>query len=119
MSPLKKKKTSSRQRNRKGFLKYGVGTTDSSFKDCKKSYINNKKCWLYIKSNNHTFLLIQPQVGSSMFAPLPCLPSQTLPPLKIPDQCYYRPSWALMPKMEHFPAVMHPQNPTFIRDGYT
>lgn len=54
-----------------------------------------------------------------MFAPLPCLPSQTLPPLKIPDQCYYRPSWALMPKMEHFPAVMHPQNPTFIRDGYT
>ncbi|XP_067340064.1 mediator of RNA polymerase II transcription subunit 13-like isoform X2 [Channa argus] len=62
---------------------------------------------------------IKPQMGSSMFAPLPCLPSQTLPPLKIPDQCYYRPSWALLPKMEHFPTVMHPQNTTFIRDGYT
>ena len=54
-----------------------------------------------------------------MFGPLSCLPSQTLPPLKIPDQCYYRPSWALMPKMEHFPAVMHPQNNPFIKDGYT
>ncbi|XP_034458966.1 mediator of RNA polymerase II transcription subunit 13-like isoform X3 [Hippoglossus hippoglossus] len=62
---------------------------------------------------------IKPQIGSSMFAPLSCLPSQTLPPLKIPDQCYYRPSWALMPKMEHFPAVMHPQNNPFIKDGYT
>uniref|UniRef100_A0A3B4X9Z4 Mediator of RNA polymerase II transcription subunit 13 n=1 Tax=Seriola lalandi dorsalis TaxID=1841481 RepID=A0A3B4X9Z4_SERLL len=57
--------------------------------------------------------------SSSMFAPLSCLPSQSLPPLKIPEQCYYRPSWALLPKMEHFPAVMHPQNTTFIRDGYT
>uniref|UniRef100_A0A665W9P8 Mediator of RNA polymerase II transcription subunit 13 n=1 Tax=Echeneis naucrates TaxID=173247 RepID=A0A665W9P8_ECHNA len=56
---------------------------------------------------------------SSMFAPLSCLPSQSLPPLKIPEQCYYRPSWALMPKMEHFPAVMHPQNATFLKDGYT
>ncbi|KAG7499347.1 mediator of RNA polymerase II transcription subunit 13-like isoform X2 [Solea senegalensis] len=62
---------------------------------------------------------IKPQIGSSMFAPLSCLPSQTLPPLKIPEQCYYRPSWALLPKMEHFPAVMHPQNTTFNRDGYT
>ncbi|XP_056258962.1 mediator of RNA polymerase II transcription subunit 13-like isoform X2 [Seriola aureovittata] len=62
---------------------------------------------------------IKPQIGSSMFAPLSCLPSQSLPPLKIPEQCYYRPSWALLPKMEHFPAVMHPQNTTFIRDGYT
>ncbi|XP_070706979.1 mediator of RNA polymerase II transcription subunit 13-like [Pempheris klunzingeri] len=59
------------------------------------------------------------QIGSSMFAPLSCLPSQSLPPLKIPEQCYYRPSWALLPKMEHFPTVMHPQNNTFIRDGYT
>uniref|UniRef100_A0AAQ6AEF1 Mediator of RNA polymerase II transcription subunit 13 n=1 Tax=Amphiprion ocellaris TaxID=80972 RepID=A0AAQ6AEF1_AMPOC len=33
-------------------------------------------------------------MGSSMFAPLSCLPSQSLPPLKIPEQCYYRPSWA-------------------------
>ncbi|XP_042251729.1 mediator of RNA polymerase II transcription subunit 13-like isoform X2 [Thunnus albacares] len=61
----------------------------------------------------------KPQIGSSMFAPLSCLPSQSLPPLKIPEQCFYRPSWALMPKMEHFPTVMHPQNTTFIRDGYT
>uniref|UniRef100_A0A8C9YZ15 Mediator of RNA polymerase II transcription subunit 13 n=1 Tax=Sander lucioperca TaxID=283035 RepID=A0A8C9YZ15_SANLU len=59
-----------------------------------------------------------PQIGSSMFGPFFCLPSQSLPPLKIPEQCYYRPSWALMPKMEHFP-VMHPQNATFLRDGYT
>uniref|UniRef100_A0A4W6E8P9 Mediator of RNA polymerase II transcription subunit 13 n=1 Tax=Lates calcarifer TaxID=8187 RepID=A0A4W6E8P9_LATCA len=57
--------------------------------------------------------------SSSMFAPLSCLPSQSLQPLKIPEQCYYRPSWALMPKMEHFPTVMHPQNTTFIKDGYT
>ncbi|XP_029371341.1 mediator of RNA polymerase II transcription subunit 13-like isoform X2 [Echeneis naucrates] len=62
---------------------------------------------------------IKPHIGSSMFAPLSCLPSQSLPPLKIPEQCYYRPSWALMPKMEHFPAVMHPQNATFLKDGYT
>ncbi|KAG8010720.1 Mediator of RNA polymerase II transcription subunit 13-like, partial [Nibea albiflora] len=62
---------------------------------------------------------IKPQIGSSMFAPLSCLPSQSQPPLKIPEQCYYRPSWALMPKMEHFPTVMHPQNNTFIKDGYT
>ncbi|XP_041816077.1 mediator of RNA polymerase II transcription subunit 13-like isoform X3 [Chelmon rostratus] len=62
---------------------------------------------------------IKPQIGTSMFAPLSCLPSQSLPPLKIPEQCYYRPSWALLPKMEHFPTAMHPQNNTFIRDGYT
>ncbi|XP_028457427.1 mediator of RNA polymerase II transcription subunit 13-like isoform X5 [Perca flavescens] len=61
---------------------------------------------------------IKPQIGSSMFGPFFCLPSQSLPPLKIPEQCYYRPSWALMPKMEHFP-VMHPQNASFLRDGYT
>lgn len=59
----------------------------------------------------------QLQIGSSMFAPLFCLPSQSLPPLKIPDQCYYRPSWSLLPKIEHFPVVM--QNATFTRDGYT
>ncbi|XP_075900892.1 mediator of RNA polymerase II transcription subunit 13-like isoform X4 [Nelusetta ayraudi] len=62
---------------------------------------------------------IKPQIGSSMFAPLSCLPSQSLPSLKIPEQCYYRPSWALLPKMEHFPAVMHQHNNAFIRDGYT
>ncbi|CAF99193.1 unnamed protein product, partial [Tetraodon nigroviridis] len=57
------------------------------------------------------------QIGSSMFAPLFCLPSQSLPPLKIPDQCYYRPSWSLLPKIEHFPVVL--QNTAFTRDGYT
>lgn len=62
---------------------------------------------------------IKPQMGSSMFASLSCLPSQSLPPLKIPEQCYYRPSWALMPKMEHFPTVMHPHNTAFTKDGYT
>lgn len=60
----------------------------------------------------------KPQIGSPMFAPLSCLPSQSVPPLKIPEQCYYRPSWAVLPKMEHFSAVLHPQNTTFIRDGY-
>ncbi|XP_049593207.1 mediator of RNA polymerase II transcription subunit 13-like isoform X3 [Syngnathus scovelli] len=59
------------------------------------------------------------QVVSSMFAPLSCLPSQSLPPLKIPEQCYYRPSWALLPKMEHIPTAMHAQNSGFVRDGYT
>uniref|UniRef100_A0A667YDZ0 Mediator of RNA polymerase II transcription subunit 13 n=1 Tax=Myripristis murdjan TaxID=586833 RepID=A0A667YDZ0_9TELE len=58
-------------------------------------------------------------MGCSMFAPLSSLPSQSLPPLKIPEQCYYRPSWALLPKMEHFSTVMHSQNTPFIRDGYT
>ncbi|KAM9841175.1 mediator of RNA polymerase II transcription subunit 13-like [Aulostomus maculatus] len=59
------------------------------------------------------------QVSASMFAPFSCLPSQSLPPLKIPEQCYYRPSWALMPKMDHFSTAMHPHNNALIRDGYT
>lgn len=82
--------------------------------------------WGFIQSTeilyllNDTFLLSnQPHISSSMFAPLSCLPSQTLPPLKIPEQCYYRPSWALLPKIEQFSTVMHPQNTNFIRDGYT
>lgn len=61
---------------------------------------------------------IKPIFGCSMFAPLSCLPSQTLPLIKLPEQCYYRPSWMLMPKMEHYSPVMHPQVPTFLRDGY-
>uniref|UniRef100_A0A672ZJ14 Mediator of RNA polymerase II transcription subunit 13 n=1 Tax=Sphaeramia orbicularis TaxID=375764 RepID=A0A672ZJ14_9TELE len=60
-----------------------------------------------------------PLIGSSMFAPLSCLPSHALPALKLPEQCHYRPSWALLPKMEHFSTVMHPQTTTFLRDGYT
>ncbi|KAM9306494.1 mediator of RNA polymerase II transcription subunit 13-like [Pholidichthys leucotaenia] len=62
---------------------------------------------------------IKPQISSSMFAPLSCLPSQSLPPLKIPEQCNYRPSWSLLPKMEHFAAIMHPQTTAFTKDGYT
>ncbi|XP_028828853.1 mediator of RNA polymerase II transcription subunit 13-like isoform X3 [Denticeps clupeoides] len=58
---------------------------------------------------------IRPQMGCSMFAPLRTLPSQFLPPLKIPENCFYRPSWAMMPKME--PYSLQPQAP-FIRDGY-
>ncbi|KAL2100420.1 hypothetical protein ACEWY4_004814 [Coilia grayii] len=58
---------------------------------------------------------IQPQVGCSMFAPLRSLPSQCLPPLKLPDSCYYRPSWSLLPKMEHYSL---PSQAPFIRDGY-
>ncbi|XP_030624819.1 mediator of RNA polymerase II transcription subunit 13-like isoform X2 [Chanos chanos] len=58
---------------------------------------------------------IQPQMGCSMFAPLRTLPSQCLPPLKIPEHCYYRPSWALLPKMDHFSL---PSQGPFIREGY-
>uniref|UniRef100_A0A8B9J9X9 Mediator of RNA polymerase II transcription subunit 13 n=1 Tax=Astyanax mexicanus TaxID=7994 RepID=A0A8B9J9X9_ASTMX len=58
---------------------------------------------------------VQPQLGCSMFAPLRALPSQCLPPLKIPEQCYYRPSWALLPKMEHY---CLPAQAPFLRDGY-
>uniref|UniRef100_A0AAR2K264 Mediator of RNA polymerase II transcription subunit 13 n=1 Tax=Pygocentrus nattereri TaxID=42514 RepID=A0AAR2K264_PYGNA len=48
---------------------------------------------------------VQPQLGSSMFAPLRTLPSQCLPLLKIPEPCYYRPSWALLPKMDNVPSI--------------
>uniref|UniRef100_A0A672ZGT8 Mediator of RNA polymerase II transcription subunit 13 n=1 Tax=Sphaeramia orbicularis TaxID=375764 RepID=A0A672ZGT8_9TELE len=51
--------------------------------------------------------LHQPLIGSSMFAPLSCLPSHALPALKLPEQCHYRPSWALLPKMEHFSTVIN------------
>lgn len=54
-------------------------------------------------------------MGCSMFAPLRTLPSQCLPPLKIPDSCHYRPSWTLMPKMEPYSL---PAQAPFIRDGY-
>ncbi|KAJ3605431.1 hypothetical protein NHX12_027478, partial [Muraenolepis orangiensis] len=61
--------------------------------------------------------------GCSMFSPLTNLPSQCLPPLQVPDQCYYRPSWALMPKMEHYDAsLLHGQQEAstpYLRDGYT
>ncbi|KAJ8403825.1 hypothetical protein AAFF_G00346930 [Aldrovandia affinis] len=34
-------------------------------------------------------------VGCSMFAPLKVLPSQCLPPVKLPKECQYRPSWTV------------------------
>lgn len=58
---------------------------------------------------------VQPHMGSSMFAPLRSLPSGCLAPLRIPEHCYYRPSWAQPPKMEHL--ALHPHVP-FLPDGY-
>lgn len=63
----------------------------------------------------HKVPTFQPFVGSSMFAPLKMLPSQCLLPLKIPDACLFRPSWAVPPKIEQLPM---PPAATFIRDGY-
>lgn len=48
--------------------------------------------------------LCQPFVGCSMFAPLKTLPSQCLPPIKVPEDCIYRPSWTMgrdMPVMTY------------------
>jgi len=36
-------------------------------------------------------------VGSSKYAPLTNLPSASLPPLTLPPNCLYKPSWALPP----------------------
>uniref|UniRef100_A0A8C0VH24 Mediator of RNA polymerase II transcription subunit 13 n=1 Tax=Cyanistes caeruleus TaxID=156563 RepID=A0A8C0VH24_CYACU len=63
----------------------------------------------------HKVPSFQPFVGSSLFAPLKILPSQCLLPLKIPDACIFRPSWAVPPKIEQLPL---PPAATFIRDGY-
>uniref|UniRef100_A0A672RHJ6 Mediator of RNA polymerase II transcription subunit 13 n=1 Tax=Sinocyclocheilus grahami TaxID=75366 RepID=A0A672RHJ6_SINGR len=41
-----------------------------------------------------------PLIGCSMYAPLRSLPSQCLSALKIPEHCYYRPSWTDMTKMD-------------------
>ncbi|XP_061118903.1 mediator of RNA polymerase II transcription subunit 13-like isoform X1 [Conger conger] len=57
---------------------------------------------------------LQPHMRSSMFAPLRTLPSSCLPPLRIPENCYYRPSWAQLPKMEQL--ALPPQVP-FLPDG--
>uniref|UniRef100_A0A671Q3J9 Mediator of RNA polymerase II transcription subunit 13 n=1 Tax=Sinocyclocheilus anshuiensis TaxID=1608454 RepID=A0A671Q3J9_9TELE len=43
---------------------------------------------------------VQPLIGCSMYAPLRSLPSQCLSALKIPEHCYYRPSWTDMTKMD-------------------
>lgn len=39
--------------------------------------------------------LCQAFVGCSMFAPLKTLPSQCLTPIKLPEECVYRPSWTM------------------------
>lgn len=39
--------------------------------------------------------LCQAFVGCSMFAPLKTLPSQCLPPIKLPEDCVYRTSWTM------------------------
>ncbi|XP_038059919.1 mediator of RNA polymerase II transcription subunit 13-like isoform X2 [Patiria miniata] len=46
-------------------------------------------------------------VGASMYAPLKSLPSSKLPPLRIPDNCVYKPSWQipLSPKPEFIPTT--------------
>uniref|UniRef100_A0A671Q392 Mediator of RNA polymerase II transcription subunit 13 n=1 Tax=Sinocyclocheilus anshuiensis TaxID=1608454 RepID=A0A671Q392_9TELE len=58
---------------------------------------------------------VQPLIGCSMYAPLRSLPSQCLSALKIPEHCYYRPSWTDMTKMEQYCPTT--QNP-FSRDAY-
>lgn len=63
----------------------------------------------------HKVPTFQPFVGSSMFAPLKMLPSQCLLPLKVPDACLFRPSWAAPPKIEQLPV---PPAAIFSRDGY-
>lgn len=49
-----------------------------------------------------------------MFAPLKTLPSQCLPPIKLPEECIYRQSWAVG-KLDLLPPG--PAMP-FIKDGY-
>lgn len=56
--------------------------------------------------------LCQAFVGCSMFAPLKTLPSQCLPPIKLPEECIYRPSWTTVGKLEmlnhpHVPAMAY------------
>uniref|UniRef100_A0A671RSB1 Mediator of RNA polymerase II transcription subunit 13 n=1 Tax=Sinocyclocheilus anshuiensis TaxID=1608454 RepID=A0A671RSB1_9TELE len=58
--------------------------------------------------------LFQPFVGCSMFAPLKSLPSQCLPPIKLPDECVYRPSWTVG-KLELLNSV--PAMTIFSKDG--
>lgn len=49
-----------------------------------------------------------------MFAPLKTLPSQCLPPIKLPEECIYRQSWTVG-KLDLLPPG--PAMP-FIKDGY-
>lgn len=50
--------------------------------------------------------LCQAFVGCSMFAPLKTLPSQFLPPIKVPEDCIYRPSWTMGREMLNPVTVM-------------
>lgn len=45
--------------------------------------------------------LCQAFVGCSMFAPLKMLPSQCLPPVKLPEDCVYRASWTMTRDVLH------------------
>ncbi|XP_022095741.1 mediator of RNA polymerase II transcription subunit 13-like isoform X2 [Acanthaster planci] len=51
--------------------------------------------------------MIERFVGASMYAPLKSLPSSKLPPLRIPENCIYKPSWQipLSPKPEFIPTT--------------
>lgn len=76
----------------------------------------NKKSKVHLFCGNiydYSFVSRMPSVqlliGCSMYAPLRSLPSQCLPALKIPEHCYYRPSWADMTKMEQY--CLTSQNP--------
>lgn len=37
----------------------------------------------------------QALIGCSLYAPLKTLPSQCLHPVKLPEECFYRPSWTV------------------------
>lgn len=50
-----------------------------------------------------------------MFAPLKSLPSHCLPPIKLPDECVYRPSWTVG-KLELLNSV--PSMTMFNKDGW-
>lgn len=91
---------------------------ESNYLDIQSSLarvVNHVTCMLQDFSYVHKVPSFQPFVGSSVFAPLKILPSQCLLPLKIPDACIFRPSWAVPPKIEQLPL---PPAATFIRDGY-
>lgn len=49
-----------------------------------------------------------------MFAPLKTLPSQCLPPIKLPEECIYRQSWTVG-KLELLPSG---SALPFIKEGY-
>ena len=56
-------------------------------------------CCVFCLPQDYSFVykpeLCQAFVGCSMFAPLRTLPSQCMPPIKLPEECIYRPSWTM------------------------